>query len=69
MSDIMNRTRFVDVESLPEDQLEQIQQQLGNKIREIVDQACEQANKFLNVYGMEAKMDIVIQELPKPTKE
>lgn len=64
MSDIINRIRFVDVEKLTDEQLEVVREQLGSKVREIEDEACEKANKFLSVYGLEVKMKIVIQEKP-----
>lgn len=57
------RKRFIDINSLAEDQIADIEAQLGSKTREICDKACEEANKYLNVYGMQAQMQIVIQPI------
>lgn len=67
MHDTINRTRTVNVDELSDEQLEVIQQQLSSKITGIIDKACEDANKFLNVYGLQAKMQIVIQPIETNT--
>ena len=65
MSDIINRKRHVDVNSLKDEQVEQLIEQISEKIKAMVDSTCEKANRMLNVYGLETKMQIVIQ--PKGT--
>lgn len=57
---MLDRERKIDISTLPADQVDTISKQLGDKIREICDKACLEANRFLNVYGMKAKMQIVI---------
>jgi hypothetical protein len=61
-SDIINRVRKVDVEKLDEAQLENITTQMSQEINRIIDDACARANSLLNIYGLETKMQIVIQK-------
>jgi len=63
MKDLKDRKRSIDVNKLTEEQLVEIQTLLGDKIRKIVDIACEDANKLLNVYGLRTKMEIVLEEM------
>lgn len=58
----MNRVRKVDVEKLSQDQLDQLMIQMSDEINQIVDSACAKANSLLNIYGLETKMQIVIQK-------
>jgi len=62
MSDNIERKRSVDISTLNEEQVELLQEQIGIKIRELVDGTIEKANKILNIYGLQAKMQIVIQQ-------
>ena len=62
MNDTIDRKRSVDVSNLSPEQVDALSDQIGNKIRELVDTTCEKANKILKVYGLEAKMQIVILE-------
>lgn len=66
----MERERKLDISSMPADQVDAISAQLGERIREICDKACDDANRLLHVYGMRAKMQIVIDHpdlAKKPT--
>lgn len=56
----LQRERKLDITKLPPEQVDIISEQLGGRIREICDKACDDANRLLNVYGMQAKMQIVI---------
>ena len=62
MSDTIDRKRQVDVDKLNEEQLQQLIDKLGSKVRGMVDETCERANKLLNVYGLQVKMEVVIQQ-------
>lgn len=66
-TDIMSRKRSVDVERLDTEQVEQLTEQISKKILAMVDETVDKANKMLNVYGLEAKMQIAI--LKKETSE
>lgn len=68
--DIKTRVRKVDLNQMNVEQAEAISEQIGIKIREICDKAIEDANKLLNIYGLSAKMQIVIegQEMVKEVK-
>lgn len=74
----MERTRSVNVESLSAEQADILSAQIGEKVRLICDEACKNANKYLNIYGMKAQMQIAIakidedfteQKLEKPKKK
>jgi hypothetical protein len=56
------RKRKVDVEKMDDKALEKTQDELSKKIIEIADKACEDANKLLNIYGLQAKMQIALEE-------
>jgi len=64
----MQRQRKVDVDKMSESQLRNAEEAIGRKTREITDKAVEEANKYLNVYGLECRMAIEIfkqGEMPK----
>lgn len=61
MNKIENRKR--DINKLNPEQLEQLSQKLGEKVRDIVDEAVEKSNQILNMYGMRARMQIVFEPL------
>lgn len=57
---MIDRERKVDLGKLSEEQLKSLEVQLGDKIKEICSAACDKANKLLNIYGLQAKMHLVI---------
>ena len=63
MNDILNRKRNVDVSKLSEDQIDQLSEQIGEKVRMMIDDTCNKINDMLKIYGVQAKMQIVIQAL------
>ena len=65
--ELKERERKVDVSKLTPEQLSALEAQIGGKMREICDKACEEANRILAVYGMKAKMQFLVhdQELTK----
>lgn len=56
----MEMNKKANLDHMSEDQAEVISELIGEKVRKICDEAVEKANKLLNVYGMSAKMQIVI---------
>lgn len=56
------RKRTIDIEKLSDEQLEAIQTKLIEKINPIVAQAIKDADRFLNPYGLSAKMMFEITE-------
>lgn len=56
----MERTRKIDIESVSEEQFLQIEQMLRKKIKEKVEQAVADMNKYLNVYGLEVVLGVQI---------
>lgn len=62
LTDRINKARKVDVEKLSAEQLEALTTQMSQTINQIVDDACNRANSLLSVYGLETKMQIVIQK-------
>lgn len=61
-TDTINRKRAIDINKLSAEQVEQLTEQISKKILVIVDEAITQANKMLNIYGLEAKMQIALQK-------
>jgi vacuolar-type H+-ATPase subunit H len=57
----MDRTRQVNAENLTDEQLQELSEQLGTKLKEICDKACEEANRILTVYNMKALMQFDIK--------
>jgi hypothetical protein len=49
----MDRIRKIDVETLTNEQLEDIQKKLSAKSMEILEKAKQDLNKYYNVYGLE----------------
>ncbi len=56
----MERTRKVDIDSVSEEQFVEIEAMLRKKIKEKVDQAVSDMNKYLNVYGLEVLLGVQI---------
>jgi hypothetical protein len=52
----MKRYRKVDLNDLDEVQLMQVENLLSAKVSEVVSKAVAEANEFLNVYGIQARM-------------
>jgi hypothetical protein len=69
MENVQNRKRSFDVNSLSKDAADKLSEEIGAKVRQICDEACEKANKILNIYGMEAKMQIVINAIGQDVQE
>jgi hypothetical protein len=59
----MERFRKVDLNALDEDQLKQVESLLSAKVSDVVFKAVKEANEFLNVYGIQARM--VMEISPK----
>lgn len=61
----------IDANKMAPKQVDDLSIQLGDSIRKICDDAIEKANSLLNIYGMSAKMQIVIDhpELKGPEKK
>ena len=66
----MSEEKKVNVNRLSNEEIAALQVQIGEKIREICDEAIEKANKLLNIYSLSAKMQIAInyQDLDEPKK-
>jgi hypothetical protein len=65
----IKRTRKVDVETLSEEQLNNLMAQIGNKLVRMVDKTVEEANKMLAIYGMKSKMQLVLEQKDNNIKE
>ena len=63
MEDI--RIRKVDVTNLSEEDLIKLEKAIGDKIAKIINKANEEANRVLDVYGMETRMVMEIKEKNK----
>jgi len=63
MNDIKNRQRKINVEDLTDEQIANLEKEIGDKIRNIVDDACGDANKILNIYGLKVLMKMEFKKL------
>jgi len=52
----------IDVEKLSEKELEKAQLKISNKLNKIIKKANEDANKFLDIYGMETEIVLEIRK-------
>ena len=59
---MINRERKVNVENMDNEQIRVVEDQISAKLRVIIDNACEEANKLLNIYGLEAKMQFSLDK-------
>jgi hypothetical protein len=67
-NNINNRERKVDIDALPIESIEQISAKLGEKLGAILQRAAEEANKFLNIYGLTVKVSYQVESLSKEPK-
>lgn len=66
---MINRERKVNVEKMSNEELEALQSKISNKISSIVNNAIKESNKYLNVYGLEARMHLEIGKLGEFSEE
>lgn len=66
--ELQNRKRKVDISKLNAEQLDNISDQIGAKVREICDEAAAKVNAILNIYGASAKIAIAFDGLPAKEK-
>lgn len=60
---ISDRMKKVDLNKMSENELVELEVKLGNKTSEILNQASKDINKVLNIYGLQAKVSYVIEEI------
>lgn len=58
---MLDRKRHVDVEKVELSELTELTDRITSKITKITQKAIEDANTILNIYGMEAEMQIAIK--------
>jgi hypothetical protein len=63
--DLKDRERKVEINKLDKEQINQLGIMISEKINQICTGAAEEVNKILSVYGLNAKMSILFEELPK----
>lgn len=66
--ELSKRERKVNVEAMSVEQVDELSAQIHEKMEQISQEACEKANKILNIYGLNAKMSIKIKKLSTKTK-
>jgi hypothetical protein len=59
--ELKDRKRSFDINRLSAEEVDNLSKQIGDKVKQICDEAVEKANKILNVYGMSAKMQILME--------
>jgi hypothetical protein len=63
------RVRKVDVEKMSVEQADLVQKELSAKMNDIIQKAITEANKYLNIYGMSAKMAFQINKTGEETQQ
>lgn len=63
---IKSRERKFNMKKLSQEEADQLGEQLGEKLRLMVDKTVEEANNFLKIYGLKAKMQIALESLDDP---
>lgn len=69
MEDVKNRKRSININNLTQQEADRIGEEIGAKVREFSDEACKKANEILNIYGLCAKMQIVIKPIDEQDKK
>lgn len=69
MVDLKQRRRHVDLDSLSEENFEEIMKQLGERFRKICDDAAEEANRLAEPYGFKVKLQFMTEPLNKEEQE
>ena len=60
---MLDRKRRIDLDKIDLNSITELTNKLTAKVTDITDEAVEKANKILNIYGMEAKMQIAIRKI------
>lgn len=63
--ELKDRERKIDVNSMSQEAVDDLGVQIGDKMREICEEAAAKANSILRIYGMNAKIAIAFDELPE----
>ena len=65
---MIDRERKVNVETFTIQQADELQAQLSKKLSQILENAGKEANKILNIYGMEVKIAYSLKKQKKAKK-
>lgn len=65
----IDRVRKVNVDNLSNEEVDLLAEQIGEKVRILVDEACAKANTLLAVYGLKTKMQIAFVPVEVPVEE
>jgi F0F1-type ATP synthase membrane subunit b/b' len=57
----MSKSEKINIENLTPEKAEALGEEAGRKVRKIVDKACAEANEILNEYGLQTRMQILIE--------
>lgn len=65
---LKDRVRKVDMTKLTPEEADILSEQIGTKLRELVDRTVEEANTFLKIYGMRSKMQFALEQIEQEPK-
>lgn len=63
--ELRDRERKIDINQLDSAQVDSLSEQIGEKVRQICDEAAAKVNAILNIYGASAKIAIAFEGLPE----
>lgn len=62
--EMSKRERKVDLNTMSTEEVDILSIQLGNRLKQICEEAAEKANAVLNIYGANCKIAIAFDQLP-----
>lgn len=65
---MIDRERSVDVEKMTVEEASVLQKQISAKLIQILENASNEANKFLNIYNMKVKIGYSLEKAQKTKK-
>jgi hypothetical protein len=67
--ELRDRERKVDISKMDNEAVDNLSAQIGDKVRQICDEAADRVNAILKIYGMSAKMAIQFDTLDNKPKK
>lgn len=65
--ELKDRERKIDISKMDKEAVDNLSIQIGEKVRQICDEAADRVNAILKIYGMSAKMAIQFDTLDNKT--
>jgi len=60
---MLEKQRVVNLDRMSIEEADRIGDKIGIRIRAFIDDACDKANKLLNIYGLRIKVSFLIEKI------